>query len=89
MNQVSIDMNLGTLNCILGHNGAGKSTLINILSGIHQSDQGEIYWEGKNFHKMKKSLHIGICPSFNVLFDNLTVYEHLKVKSYFKNCSSN
>jgi len=32
---------------LIGDNGAGKSTLIKILSGYHQADQGEIYFEGQ------------------------------------------
>lgn len=32
---------------LVGDNGAGKSTLIKVLSGYHQADRGEIYFEGK------------------------------------------
>jgi len=32
---------------LVGDNGAGKSTLIKILVGIHQPDEGEIYFDGK------------------------------------------
>lgn len=32
---------------LIGDNGAGKSTLIKILTGVHQPDRGEIYFEGK------------------------------------------
>ncbi|TIP31735.1 MAG: ATP-binding cassette domain-containing protein, partial [Mesorhizobium sp.] len=32
---------------LVGDNGAGKSTLINILSGVHRADKGEIKVEGR------------------------------------------
>jgi simple sugar transport system ATP-binding protein len=32
---------------LLGDNGAGKSTLIKILTGVHQPDQGELYFDGE------------------------------------------
>jgi simple sugar transport system ATP-binding protein len=32
---------------LLGDNGAGKSTLIKIVTGYHQPDEGEIYFEGQ------------------------------------------
>jgi simple sugar transport system ATP-binding protein len=35
---------------LVGDNGAGKSTLIKILSGFHQADRGETYFEGKKVH---------------------------------------
>ena len=32
---------------LVGDNGSGKSTLIKVLSGYHQADRGEVYFEGK------------------------------------------
>jgi simple sugar transport system ATP-binding protein len=32
---------------ILGDNGAGKSTLIKILTGYHQPDSGQVFFEGR------------------------------------------
>lgn len=32
---------------LVGDNGAGKSTLIKVLSGFHQPDRGDVYFEGK------------------------------------------
>jgi len=40
---VSLDLRPGAIHALLGENGAGKSTLINILSGVLQPDQGEIF----------------------------------------------
>lgn len=45
----SIDLTVkkGEIHAIIGENGAGKSTLMNVLSGIHQPDSGEILINGK------------------------------------------
>src|SRR6516225_7388348 len=32
---------------LIGENGAGKSTLMKVLGGVHQSDEGEIFFDGK------------------------------------------
>ncbi|TPK94508.1 MULTISPECIES: ATP-binding cassette domain-containing protein [unclassified Mesorhizobium] len=44
---VSLDFKRGEALGLVGDNGAGKSTLINILSGVHRADQGEIRVEGR------------------------------------------
>ena len=47
---------------LVGDNGAGKSTLIKILSGFHQADRGEIYFEGNkvHIHSPKYAKRLGI-----------------------------
>ncbi|MBN1249257.1 MAG: ABC transporter ATP-binding protein [Anaerolineae bacterium] len=44
-----IDLRLeeGRVLCLLGENGAGKSTLMNILYGLYDQDEGEIYIRGE------------------------------------------
>jgi len=44
---VDFEVRKGETVGLIGDNGAGKSTLIKILSGYHQADQGEIYFEGQ------------------------------------------
>ncbi|TIQ95126.1 ATP-binding cassette domain-containing protein [Mesorhizobium sp.] len=44
---VTLDFKRGEALGLVGDNGAGKSTLINILSGVHRADQGEIKVEGR------------------------------------------
>lgn len=44
---VTLDVMPGEALGLVGDNGAGKSTLINILSGLHQQDEGEILINGQ------------------------------------------
>jgi simple sugar transport system ATP-binding protein len=44
---VDFEVRRGETVGLIGDNGAGKSTLIKILSGYHQADQGDIYFEGQ------------------------------------------
>jgi len=66
--------------CLLGENGAGKTTLIKIICGIKKPDNGNIIYEGQNLHEHKSIIYnnIGYCPQENILFEHLTVEEHLK-----------
>ena len=42
LEDVSLSVRAGEINCLLGDNGAGKSTLIKILSGVHKPDAGTL-----------------------------------------------
>ncbi|MFB6103638.1 MAG: ABC transporter ATP-binding protein [Halobacteriaceae archaeon] len=45
---VDLSVEEGTVHAILGENGAGKSTLMNILYGLYQPDDGEVYVHGEH-----------------------------------------
>jgi simple sugar transport system ATP-binding protein len=59
---VSLDVEQGQALGLVGDNGAGKSTLINILSGLHQPDEGEIRMDGKpvSIRNPKEAMSLGI-----------------------------
>lgn len=47
LKSVSLDVRRNEAVGLVGDNGAGKSTLINILAGLHQPDQGDVFVEGR------------------------------------------
>ncbi|XP_040611318.1 ATP-binding cassette sub-family A member 3 isoform X3 [Mesocricetus auratus] len=76
---LSLNFYEGQITVLLGHNGAGKSTTLSILSGLYPPTRGEAYIHGydisQHMAQIRKSL--GLCPQQNLLFDHLTVSEHL------------
>ena len=66
---------------IVGANGCGKSTLLKILSGAHRPDRGEITFDGVSPLSKKNLFHryVGYVPQDNPLFDNLSVYDNLRL----------
>lgn len=59
---VSLKVDSGEAVGLVGDNGAGKSTLINILSGLHHQDSGDILVEGKpaDIRSPKDAMRLGI-----------------------------
>jgi ATP-binding cassette subfamily A (ABC1) protein 3 len=63
----------------LGHNGAGKSTTINMLTGILNPDEGDISIFDFDYYSQMAQIRqkVGVCLQTDVLYDRLTVREHL------------
>ena len=47
LNDVTINIERGTIHGLVGENGAGKSTLIKVLAGIYHPNKGEVILEGQ------------------------------------------
>ena len=61
------------------HNGAGKSTTLSILTGLMPATSGSAYIYGKDIKTNINEIrcNLGFVPQHNILFDKLTVEEHL------------
>ena len=71
---------------LLGHNGAGKSTTMSMLIGMQEPDKGSIYFDGNEFDCLMdthRSL-VGYCPQNGILYDKLSIEEHLHLYSSLK-----
>lgn len=47
LDEVDFDLRSGEVHALLGENGAGKSTLVNVLTGVHRPDHGEVRIDGR------------------------------------------
>ncbi len=78
---VSLSVEKGEVHALLGENGAGKSTLMNILYGMYDQSEGEIYLHGKKVHikdtKQAIELGIGMVHQHFMLIPALTVIENV------------
>ena len=59
---VDFEIKAGEIHAVLGENGAGKTTLMNMLFGILQPDEGDIYIRGKKvrFRSPQDAIEMGI-----------------------------
>lgn len=67
--------------CLLGHNGAGKSTLFNMMTGMIAPSSGEGKICGFDIRENQDSIRkiMGVVPQFDILWDELTAMEHMKM----------
>jgi ABC-type sugar transport system ATPase subunit len=78
---VDLDIPAGQVTALLGDNGAGKSTLIKCISGIHATDRGAMYWQGRqiHLHSPKDASDLGIATVYQdlALCDNLDIVANM------------
>ncbi|OUM64361.1 hypothetical protein PIROE2DRAFT_8830 [Piromyces sp. E2] len=76
---------------LLGPNGAGKTTLIHSLIGVYPPSAGYARVAGFNIETDMNQVYkrIGICPQHDILWNDLTVEEHLLFYARLKGIPSN
>ena len=77
----------GKLLALLGQNGAGKSTTMNMLSGLTRSTGGDALFYGLSMNSEMAEIRsmMGVCPQHDILFDDLTAEEHIRLYAGLKN----
>ncbi|XP_016053791.1 PREDICTED: ATP-binding cassette sub-family A member 13 [Miniopterus natalensis] len=67
------------ITALLGTNGAGKTTVMSLVTGLLAPTSGTILVDGRNLQTDLSAVRkeLGVCPQRDVLFDRLTVREHL------------
>ena len=80
VNNVSLNIQKNSVYGLLGPNGAGKSTTLKMITGILKPTSGSIEFDG---HSWKRSdlTKIGALIETPPLYENLTAYENLKVRT--------
>lgn len=78
---VNLDLPASAITCLVGDNGAGKSVLTRTISGIHQPDRGEVFWEGRPVHirSPREASRLGIETVYQdlALADNLDIVQNM------------
>ncbi|XP_078478655.1 phospholipid-transporting ATPase ABCA1-like isoform X2 [Lampetra planeri] len=87
---LSLNFYQDQITSFLGHNGAGKTTTMSILTGLFPPTAGTALIYGKDIRTEMESIRssLGTCPQHNVLFNQLTVEEHIWFYARLKGCSS-
>lgn len=83
LDDISASFKQGEMNLIIGASGSGKSVLIKCIVGLHEVDNGNIEFDGRDFTKMgfmqRKSIRseIGMLFQASALFNSLSVEDNI------------
>ncbi len=85
VDDISFNVQEGSLFAFLGINGAGKSTTINIISTLLNKDSGEVLVDGLDVTKDAEAVRnrIGMVFQGSVLDKRLSVKDNLKIRASF------
>ncbi len=83
---VSFEVNAGEVIALIGANGAGKTTILHTITGLVTPKSGSITFDGRDLLKTPahKIVSYGMAhvPEGRRVFQQLTVYENLKLGAY-------
>ena len=83
LNNISFQFESGKTNLVIGESGSGKTTLLKIMVGLHQPDEGEVFYNERTFTKSPEEekqeirKEIGMLFQGGALFDSLTLEENV------------
>ncbi|MBU0475044.1 MAG: ABC transporter ATP-binding protein [Bacteroidetes bacterium] len=83
---ISLSIDEGKINVIVGKSGAGKSTLLHILAGLDKPDLGIVDFDGINIHKLNdddvskfRNQNLGFVFQFHHLLPEFTALENISI----------
>lgn len=87
LEDVSLEVEPGSVLGLIGPNGSGKTTLMNVISGVYKPNGGSVVFAGKRIADVPTYAvcRLGIARTFQVVkpFANLTVRENVAVGAMY------
>ncbi len=87
VDDISFDIEKGSIFGLLGPNGAGKTTLIRMITGIFHPDSGNILFDGRKFDPINDSVNIGYMPEERGLYKKMKIGEQAVYLAQLKGMS--
>jgi sulfate transport system ATP-binding protein len=78
LEDVSIEVEAGSLTALLGPSGSGKSTLLRVIAGLERPDTGSVLLDGKDVTRLTPQRRgVGFVFQHYAAFRHMTVYENV------------
>jgi sulfate/thiosulfate transport system ATP-binding protein len=78
LDDVSLEVDSGSLTALLGPSGSGKSTLLRIIAGLEKPDSGQIVLSGKDATTLTpQKRNIGFVFQHYAAFKHMTVHDNI------------
>jgi ABC-2 type transport system ATP-binding protein len=87
VDDISFDIQKGSIFGLLGPNGAGKTTLLRMITGIFYPDGGEIILDGKPFNPLEDIAKIGYMPEERGMYKKMKIGEQALYLAQLKGLS--
>lgn len=87
VDDISFDIQEGSIFGLLGPNGAGKTTLLRMITGIFYPDSGTITLDGKSFDPINDIQKIGYMPEERGLYKKMKIGEQALYLAQLKGLS--
>jgi ABC-2 type transport system ATP-binding protein len=87
VDDISFDIQKGSIFGLLGPNGAGKTTLLRMITGIFYPDEGNIILDGKAFNPSEDIAKIGYMPEERGMYKKMKIGEQALYLAQLKGLS--
>jgi sulfate transport system ATP-binding protein len=78
LDDVTVDVETGSLTALLGPSGSGKSTLLRVIAGLERPDTGTVVIEGEDMtRRSPQDRGVGFVFQHYAAFKHMTVYENV------------
>ncbi len=80
LKNISVLVETGKINFIIGQSGSGKSVLTKCIVGLMEVDQGDISFDGRDFTNMSRKERKTVRQDMGMLFQGAALFDYLTVE---------
>lgn len=80
LNGIDATFEPGKVSLIIGGSGSGKSTLLKCIVGLHEPEEGHVFFDAQEFTVMNADERVSIRREIGMLFQNSALFDSMTVE---------